>query len=136
MLDKDTTSNNEEILNSENNEEVSVEEVLVEEPLVEETSENTLVTEEKIEEDVVKEESKAMRGIRKLLVGVIDQIVIFAASLVVLMIFDFILRLTGFFVAQKEQVILIIYALLNVIYIPICEATKLKKTIGKKVLFK
>lgn len=136
MLDKDTTSNNEEILNSENNEEVSVEEVLVEEPLVEETSENTLVTEEKIEEDVVKEESKAMRGIRKLLVGVIDQIVIFAASLVVLMIFDFILRLTGFFVAQKEQVILIIYALLNVIYIPICEATKFKKTIGKKVLFK
>lgn len=136
MLDKDTTSNNEEILNSENNEEVSVEEVLVEEPLVEETSENTLVTEEKIEEDVVKEESKAMRGIRKLLVGVIDQIVVFAASLVVLIIFDSILRLTGFFVAQREQVILIIYALLNVIYIPICEATKLKKTIGKKVLFK
>lgn len=124
MLDKDTTSNNEEILNSENNEEVSVEEVLVEEPLVAE------------EKEVVKEESKAMTGIRKLLVGVIDQIVIFAASLVVLMIFDFILRLTGFFVAQREQVILIIYALLNVIYIPICEATKLKKTIGKKVLFK
>ncbi len=116
LLDKENSNINEEIINVENNEEITVEEILV--------------------ENIVKKESKNMTIIKKLLVGVIDQIIIFAASLLTLIVFDFLLKLIGLFVAEREPVFLIIYALLNVIYIPICEGTRLRKTIGKKILFK
>ncbi|WP_300386482.1 hypothetical protein [Clostridium sp.] len=72
--------------------------------------------------------------LKKLLSGIIDQILSIAGSLLLLVLFDAIIRLIGYQVADREPMFLIMYIITNVVYRPILESTKLKETIGKKLI--
>ena len=90
---------------------------------------------EEIEEEI-KEDSKIVRFLKKVLAGAIDQIISIAASLLLLVVFDLLLKLFGFYIAEREPMFLIMYVIVNIIYGPICTSTKLKDTIGRKTVLK
>lgn len=131
-----------------NNEEVMKEEVLKEDEIgtketVEEMLEEDVISSSEeilkgesslVEEDTAKKDSKIMKFIKRVLASAIDQIIVIAISLLLLVVFDFALRAGGFYIAQRQPIFFIIYVLSNIIYEPICSSTKLKKTIGKKTL--
>lgn len=84
----------------------------------------------------VKKDKKS--GIRSLLANVLDQTLLIASSAVLIILLDQILRLFGYmFVRETGGIILaagIIYFILNCIYAPIMEKTKVKSTIANKIL--
>ncbi|GAB6169323.1 hypothetical protein JCM1393_17830 [Clostridium carnis] len=122
MVDNENLKDNETIINSEIEENVN--DMVVEEEI-------------KLEEEVVtKEPKKIVIIFKKLLAGVIDQIITIAIALLLLMVFDLILRLVGFYIVEREPMFLVMYIISNIIYTPICESLKIKKTIGRKILFK
>ena len=94
------------------------------------------ILDEAEETEEEKEESKGLRFFKKILGGVIDQIISISLSLLLLVVFDLILKLFGFRIAQREPMFLIMYVIVNVIYSPICTSTKLKDTIGRKTMLK
>ncbi|MBB6697470.1 RDD family protein [Clostridium algidicarnis] len=65
--------------------------------------------------------------------SIIDQIVIGGASFILLMIFNFIMKLINLRVVDKMGVYVIIYIIVNIIYSPIMEKTKMNNTVGRKV---
>lgn len=101
-----------------------------------------VVTEEKIDEEKkgllegFEDEKVEKRPgfLKRLLSGIIDQILSIAISLVLLVLFDAIIKLIGFRVAERESMFLIMYIVTNVLYRPILEASKLKETIGRKLI--
>lgn len=97
---------------------------------IETTIEEKDVVVEGIEEEI--EEKKGV--VRELLAGVVDQIIVMASSLVVLLVFNLILKIFGYYVVEKQPMFLIIYVIINIIYSPICKKFKLKETVGRKVL--
>lgn len=108
-----------------NNEEVIKDNKLEENPI-----------EEMLAIDEIHEDSKFMKFLKKLLSSVADQIITIGLSLVGIVLFDFILKLFGLYIAERQPMFLIIYVIVNILYSPICESTKLNKTIGKKVIKK
>lgn len=107
----------EEIVNTT---EKNVEEILVEEIV------------EEIQED--KQDTKESTFIKEILVGAIDQMVSMVAALAILLVFNLILKIFGYYVAEKEPMFLIMYVLVNVIYSPVCKKFKFKSTVGQKLL--
>ena len=87
-------------------------------------------------ETEVKEDSKGLIFFKKILAGAIDQIISIALSLLLLIVVDFLLKLFGFYIAEREPMFLIMYIIVNIIYGPICASTKLKDTIGRKTVLK
>lgn len=83
-----------------------------------------------------KEEGKGMKFLKKVLSGIIDQIISIAISLILLIVFDFLLKVVGLYIAEREPMFLIMYIIVNIFYTPICTSTNLKETIGKKVILK
>lgn len=88
------------------------------------------------ENEEVKEDSKVVKFIKRLLAATIDQIVAIALALLLLLVFDFLLKFVGFYIAERQPMFLIIYVITNILYTPICESTKLGRTIGKKTMLK
>lgn len=84
----------------------------------------------------IKEDGKAVKFIKRLLAATIDQIVVIAIALLLLLVFDFILKLIGFYIAERQPMFLIIYVITNILYSTICESTNLGRTIGKKTMLK
>lgn len=83
-----------------------------------------------------KEEGKGVNFFKKVLAGIIDQIISIALSLVLLIVFDLVLKLFGFYIAEREPMFLIMYIIVNIFYAPICTSIKLKETIGRKIILK
>ncbi|AWK49920.1 RDD family protein [Clostridium beijerinckii] len=85
------------------------------------------------DEDINKNSS-----IQVILANVLDQLLIVASSAVLLLLCDFILKLFGYmFIRETGALVIaggIIYFILNCIYAPIIEKTKIKNTIAKKIL--
>ena len=73
---------------------------------------------------------------RRVLSGVIDQIITIALSTIILLVLNFILKLVGFYIVEREQTFFILYVLINVLYVPICKNSKLEETIGTKINFR
>lgn len=133
-----------------NNEEVKKEEELKEDIIdtketVEEILEEDVISSSEeilkgdsslLEEGTEENESKTMKFIKRVLASAIDQIIAIAIALLLLVIFDFVLRAVGFYVAERQPIFFIIYVLVNIVYEAICSSTKLKKTIGKKTVLK
>jgi hypothetical protein len=121
--------NGEEVVNNEviNNDEVNNEELNKD---IEVTEEDNAINEE------VKEDGKAVKFIKRLLAATIDQIVAIAFALLLLLVFDFLLKFVGFYIAQRQPMFLVIYVITNILYSTICESTKLGRTIGKKTMLK
>lgn len=131
MVDREDAGmdNGEEVLNNEviNNDEVNNEELNKD---IEVTEEDNAINGE------VKEDGKAVKFIKRLLAATIDQIVAIAFALLLLLIFDFLLKFVGFYIAQRQPMFLVIYVITNILYSTICESTKLGRTIGKKTMLK
>lgn len=120
-------------------EEVKVENKEVVENTEDEIKEETKVLVEDFEDeskDEIEEESieKKPGFLKKILSGIIDQILSIAISLLALVLFDAIIKLFGFQVSDREPMFLIMYIITNVLYRPILEASKLKETIGGKLI--
>lgn len=89
-----------------------------------------------VEENLSTEIANENNFIKRFLSATMDQIITLALALVLLLLFDGILRLTGFYVAERQPIFLVVYIITNILYTSICESTKLKKTIGKKIVLK
>lgn len=94
------------------------------------------VDEEEIQKDESKEDIKDIKFVERILATIIDQIISLSVALVLLIVFDFTLKLLGFYIAERQPMFLIVYIIVNIIYAPICESTRLKKTIGRKLVLK
>ena len=85
-----------------------------------------------------KTEKNEKSCIKNLLANILDQTLLTAASAVLIILLDQILRLFGYmFVRETGGIILaagIIYFILNCIYSPIMEKSKAKATIANKIL--
>ena len=92
-----------------------------------------LINGENNDEDIKKNSS-----IQVILANVLDQLLIVASSAVLLLLCDFVLKLFGYmFIREIGALVMaggIIYFILNCIYAPIMEKTKMKNTIAKKIL--
>ena len=111
----------------------AIEEILEEDVIS--SSEEILVGDSSLlEEEARKSDSKIMKFVKRVLASVIDQIIVIARALLLLVIFDFALRAVGFYVSERQPIFFIIYVLVNIVYEAICSSTKLKKTIGKKTI--
>ncbi|MBB6622695.1 hypothetical protein [Clostridium gasigenes] len=128
MSEKEVVVENEEVSNIDN----TIEETEV----VSESVEEILVKESLVEDIQVEDKQKVKDNcfIKELLVGVIDQIVVIAGALATLLVFNLILKIFGYYVSEKETIFLIIYILINIIYVPVCKMLKLKETVGRKIL--
>lgn len=99
--------------------------------VVEQNKENVIPEETKVEVQV----GEKKKGILiRLIASMIDQTVAIGVSVGLLFLFDGILRLFGLFVAQRQPIFFIIFVIVNVIYSPIMESTKVKATLGRKLL--
>lgn len=128
----------ENIKNDDNNIE---QEITTEETIVEDKEEAEEALEESVEEEVkdlpVETEEikdKEVGFLAKLGASIIDQCVSLIVSFVLLYLFNAILIPFGYKVGDKILTFLVIYAIINILYGIITEATKLKKTVGKSVL--
>jgi len=113
----------------------TVEEIL-EEDVISSSEEILMGDSSLVEGDTEENDSKIMKFIKRALASAIDQIIVIAISLLLLVVFDFALRILGFYVAERQPIFFIIYVLVNIVYEAICSSTKLKKTIGKKTILK
>lgn len=106
---------------------------------------------EKIKEDQITgevEETKAAHSeeenasknsfAKVILANILDQSLVLAGSVILLLLSDVILKIFGYmFVRETGAIVLaggIIYFVLNCIYTPVMEKSKSKNTIGKKIL--
>ncbi len=123
-------------INNENEENTS----LVEEGKTEGTNFESVESETSIEEsnNCEKEDgtSKAIKEpslLKKLFSNILDQSFIIAISSIMLIIFDFLIKFVGYMVVMPLGVLLIIYFIVNSLYLPILKNSKLKKTLGEKI---
>lgn len=94
------------------------------------------IVEETVEETKKEEDSKALKFFKRILAGVVDQIISIALALLLIIVTDLVLKLFGFYIAEREPMFLIMYVIVNIVYSPICTSTKLKDTIGRKTVLK
>lgn len=95
---------------------------------------NDDIDENLAEEIEVEKDAKETTFIKEILVGAVDQIVSIVSALVILIVFNLILKIFGYYIAEKEPMFLIMYVLVNIIYAPLCKKSKFKSTVGKKLL--
>lgn len=99
------------------------------------SEEACIESEEDIQENKVNEVKKDRIG-SKLLASFLDQVVCSGASIIILFIVNLIIRMFGykFVLLGTYNVFILIYVIVNILYIPIMSSTKLKNTFGKKFL--
>lgn len=119
MLENEQTSNIETTIEEKEVAGTSVEEILLQDETVE-VEEKT-----EVEENII---------VKELLSGVIDQIAVSLMALATLVIFNLVLKLFGYYIAEKQPMFLIIYVIINIIYPVVCKRLKIKVKIGEKVL--
>lgn len=95
---------------------------------------NDFTQEENIIEDKKDNTNKKVDFFPRLIAAFVDQAIALAISIGLLFAFDGILRLIGFFIADRPTMFFIIYVAVNVLYSPILESTKLRATVGKYLL--
>ncbi len=93
--------------------------------------------ENKLDEDDNKYEIDGLDSnpsfLKKLFASVLDQAVILGMSAIILLIFDLVIGLLGYMIIEPTSILLIIYVIVNVFYLPLFEI-KNKRTIGKRIL--
>lgn len=128
--------NNEEIIIEKQETVNETNDTVISEELIENDNSDQNVIEEMLTVEEIHEDSKGIKFLKRLLSSIMDQIIVVAMSLLAIVLFDLILKVFGFYVAERQPIFLIIYVIVNILYYPICESTKLKNTIGKKVILK
>ena len=64
----------------------------------------------------------------------LDEVLIGIISILLFYIFEALLRLGGYFISQKINMIFVLFVVVSILYTSIMEASKAGKTIGKKLL--
>lgn len=82
------------------------------------------------------EEGKTLIFLKRLLAGIIDQVIAIAIAIILFLLFNAVLKVFGLYFVEREQIFFILYVITNILYMPICKSSKLKKTIGLKINFK
>lgn len=102
---------------------------------IESSSDVEELTEEPIKELVKNTEVKS-GFVARFTANLVDQVLILALTLAVFFAVKGILYLCGLEIKEgyESQMALIEYVVLNLLYVPITETTKLKKTLGKELL--
>ncbi|MGL5634035.1 MAG: hypothetical protein ACRCX8_08885 [Sarcina sp.] len=104
-------------------------------------SENINNEKDKIIKETVKVEKKIVNEVptknffARLLSGVVDQCIVVASSLIIVLIMDGILRLIGYYIEERISIFFLVYVLANIIYPTIMQGTRFRTTFGNK-LFK
>ena len=128
-----------------------VEEIKVEASNIETTEAETITKNQEVKEENINietsklisdeendEEMKENSSTKVILANILDQLLILAGSAVLLLVCDLVLRIFGYmFVKESGALVIaggIIYFILNCIYAPIMGKTKMKNTIGNKIL--
>lgn len=84
-------------------------------------------------EEITNEQIKENTLLKKVFSSILDQSLIIALSSITLIVFDFLIKFVGYIVVMPLGVLLIIYFIINSLYVPILKNTKFKKTLGEKV---
>ncbi|MBU5592712.1 RDD family protein [Clostridium sp. MSJ-4] len=85
------------------------------------------------EKEIVKGKEEKVTFFESIQATIIDQIVIGGASFILIIIFDFVIKFIGLRVTDKMGIYFIMYIILNIVYSPIMEKTKMKNTLGRKI---
>ncbi|MBN1066861.1 RDD family protein [Clostridium botulinum] len=72
--------------------------------------------------------------LKKIFASVIDQLITISISGIALIIFDFIIRFMGYKVSMPIGILIIFYFIVNALYMPLMEKTKLRKSIGRRII--
>ena len=108
-----------------------------------ETTETGIETQEslgnnEVQELVNNEKVNKTSSVKIIFANILDQLLVLAGSAVLLLLIDVILKSFGYmFVKESGAIVLagaIVYFVINCIYTPIMETSKIKNTIGKKIL--
>jgi len=110
--------------------------IKVEETLDESKNSNKEILGDNVEENEKVEDGKNLVFLKRVLSGIIDQVISIAIALVLLLVFNLVLKIFGFYIVEREPIFAIIYVITNILYTPICNSSKLGKTIGLKINFK
>lgn len=88
------------------------------------------------EELEIKEGSKKSSFGMKLLASLLDQLFCAGTSVIILFVISVIIRMVGyrFVLIGNYSMFIIIYIIMNILYVPILESTKMKNTFGKSFL--
>lgn len=119
-----------------NKDEIQQEETKETEEVVENESEEILVDETAESVEEVKEEPKNHKKgfMARLEAMVVDEIIVGAASYILLLMFDLIIRFgLGYRVSNMVLMYLIFFILVSIAYPLIMECSKFKNTIGRKI---
>ena len=139
-MEKDNVKEENEITSEVEKTEVETSNVETTETEVESiVEENTNVEIQKLINDENNEEDKSGNScISVILASILDQVLVVAASSVLVLLCDVILKLFGYMFVQGTGAIIIaagiIYFILNCIYAPIMIKSKAKNTIARKIL--
>lgn len=80
------------------------------------------------------EEENNKHGIvNDIFANVMDQLIMLCLSAVILLIFSFLIKFAGYYVAMPVPVLFIIYVIIECLYGPLLKNSRLKKTIGDKI---
>lgn len=108
------------------------------EEVTNDTEEAAVTVSEEIENSTSEEVNRKASSSGAILANILDQLVIVVCSSLIVFLCDLVLKLFGYmFIQGNGSIILaggIIYFILNCIYAPIMEKTKLRTTIAKKIL--
>lgn len=102
-----------------------------------EVLEEQLIDEEAVEETEVLEEVEISDSkgsfIKSLCAVITDEAIIGIVSIILLYIFEGLLKINGYFVTQKISFTFILFVLVSIIYNSVMENIKDGKTVGKKL---
>ncbi len=108
------------------------------EEVTNDTEEAAVTVSEEIENSTSEEVNRKSATSGVILANILDQLLIVVCSSLLVFLCNLVLKLFGYmFIQGNGSIILaggIIYFILNCIYVPIMEKTKLRTTIAKKIL--
>lgn len=87
------------------------------------------------ENSLEKNEVKKQSFFSKIMVEVANQCCIIVCALILLLIFDEIIKLFGYYISERVPLFFLLYLIMNICFRPILESSKFKTTVGNK-LFK
>ncbi len=116
---------------SENNveEKEILEEQIIDEEAVEATADEALENEE-TNKEIGETKVSFMKSFSAIIV---DEIIVGIISIVLFYILEGLLRLGGYFISQKINMVFLLFVVASILYVSIMETAKAGKTVGKKL---
>jgi hypothetical protein len=114
---------------SENN--VEEKEILEEQVINEEAVEKRISETEEIQGGVVETKGSFIKNFSAV---ILDEAIIGIISIIILYIFEALLKLGGYSISQKSTMLFLIFVVVSILYTSIMETAKAGKTVGKKLL--